>query len=87
MMMTFIKLSHSSSLSIGQWVFLWGLPFCWHILLLEYFEKVTILLTDWFWANVRSMHLLILQRINHITYGVVIVIGVSNSIEIKCHAL
>ncbi len=27
MMMTFIKLSHSSSLSIGQWVFLWGYHF------------------------------------------------------------
>jgi hypothetical protein len=64
-----------------------GLPFCWHILLLEYFEGVTISLTHCLWVDVKSMHLLILQRTNHITYGVVIIIGASSSIDIRCHAL
>jgi hypothetical protein len=66
---------------------LMGLPFCWHILLLEYFEGVTILLVDYLWVDVKNMHLLILQKTNHITYGVVIVKGASSSIDIKRHAL
>jgi hypothetical protein len=39
---------------------------------MEYFNGVTMLLAHCLWANARSMHLLILQRTNHITYGVVI---------------
>jgi hypothetical protein len=64
-----------------------GLPFCWHILLLKYFDKVTILLADYLCVDARNMHLLILQRINHIIYGVVIVTGAYSSMDIKCHAL